>query len=141
MLLFKNSHFYLCGCVGWWDIQKVFGTISSRKHKNNKQLNNMKTGKAVRVNLPNSKYHDKRGIVISCNAHESVVDFKDGTVKKIRNRPLVEVAPYTDMSIQNKVAIGIKQKIEAKLKECENVNTSESIVLAKFCRELLNGNA
>jgi hypothetical protein len=45
------------------------------------------------------------------------------------------------VSIQNKVAIEIKQKIEAKLKECESVNTSESIVLAKFCRELLNGNA
>jgi hypothetical protein len=45
------------------------------------------------------------------------------------------------VNIQNQVAIGIKQKIEAKLKECESVNTSESIVLAKFCRELLNGNA
>jgi hypothetical protein len=72
----------------------------------------MKTGKAVKVNLPNSKYHEKRGFVVSCNAHESVVDFKDGTVKKIRNRHLVEIAPYTDMSIQNKVAISIKSDLE-----------------------------
>ena len=72
----------------------------------------MKTGKAVKVNLPNSKYHEKRGFVVSCNAHESVVDFKDGTVKKIRNRHLVEIAPYTDMSVQNQVAISIKSKLE-----------------------------
>jgi hypothetical protein len=72
----------------------------------------MKTGKAVKVNLPNSKYHEKRGFVVSCNAHESVVDFKDGTVKKIRNRHLVEIAAYTDMSIQNEVAISIKSKLE-----------------------------
>jgi hypothetical protein len=65
---------------------------------------------------------------------------KDGTSIQISNKHLVEIAPYTDLSIQNKVAIGIKQKIEAKLKECESVNTSESIVLAKFCRDLLSGN-
>ncbi len=101
----------------------------------------MKTGKAVKVNLPNSKYHEKRGFVVSCNAHESVVDFKDGTVKKIRNRHLVEIAPYTDMSIQNKVAVGIMAKIEAQLKKCEiNPNSLQSIAVAKFCRELLNGN-
>jgi hypothetical protein len=47
-----------------------------------------------------------------------------------------------DLSIQNKVAIGIKQKIEAKLKECEiNPNNLQSIAVAKFCRELLNGKA
>jgi hypothetical protein len=101
----------------------------------------MKTGKAVKVNLPNSKYHEKKGLVISCNAHESVVNFKDGTVKKIRNRHLVEIAPYTDMSIQNKVAVGIMEKIEAQLKECEiNPNSLQSIAVAKFCKDLLSGN-
>lgn len=72
----------------------------------------MKTGKAVKVNIPNSKYHEKRGFVVSCNAHDSIIDFKDGTFKKIRNRHLVEIAPYTDMSVQNKVAISIKSKLE-----------------------------
>jgi hypothetical protein len=101
----------------------------------------MKTGKAVMVTLKDSPYLNKRGLVVNCNAHRSTVVLKDGTSIQISNKHLVEIAPYTDMSIQNKVAVGIKAKIEAKLKECESVNTSESIVLAKFCRELLNGNA
>jgi len=46
------------------------------------------------------------------------------------------------VNIENQVAIGIKQKIEAKLKECEiNPNNLQSIAVAKFCRELLNGKA
>jgi hypothetical protein len=100
----------------------------------------MKTGKAVMVTLKDSPYLNKRGLVVNCNAHRSTVVLKDGTSIQISNKHLVEIAPYTDMSIQNKVAVGIKQKIEAKLKECESVNTSESIVLAKFCKDLLNGN-
>jgi len=100
----------------------------------------MKTGKAVQVTLKDSPYLNKRGLVVNCNAHRSTVVLKDGTSIQISNKHLVEIAPYTDLSIQNNVAIGIKQKIEAKLKECESVNTSESIVLAKFCRDLLSGN-
>jgi hypothetical protein len=72
----------------------------------------MKTGKAVMVTLKDSPYLNKRGLVVNCNAHRSTVVLKDGTSIQISNRHLVEIAPYTDMSIQNKVAVGIKSDLE-----------------------------
>jgi hypothetical protein len=72
----------------------------------------MKTGKAVMVTLKDSPYLNKRGLVVNCNAHRSTVVLKDGTNIQISNRHLVEIAPYTDMSIQNKVAISIKSDLE-----------------------------
>jgi hypothetical protein len=104
----------------------------------------MKTGKAVKVNLPNSKYHEKRGLVVSCNAHESVVDFKDGTVKKIRNRHLVEIAPYTDMSIKSEVLekIGnelqqIKDFAKSEIERYSNYNTNAAVEGAACCKRFL----
>jgi hypothetical protein len=72
----------------------------------------MKTGKAVMVTLKDSPYLNKRGLVVNCNAHRSTVVLKDGTSIQISNKHLVEIAPYTDMSIQNNVAISIKSKLE-----------------------------
>ena len=72
----------------------------------------MKTGKAVQVTLKDSPYLNKRGLVVNCNAHRSVVVLKDGTNIRISNKHLVEIAPYTDLSIQNNVAIGIKSELE-----------------------------
>jgi hypothetical protein len=72
----------------------------------------MKTGKAVMVTLKDSPNFKRRGIVVNCNAHRSTVVLKDGTSIQISNKHLVEIAPYTDMSIQNKVAISIKSKLE-----------------------------
>jgi hypothetical protein len=72
----------------------------------------MKTGKAVMVTLKDSPYLNKRGLVVNCNAHRSTVVLKDGTSIQISNKHLVEIAPYTNMSIQNNVAISIKSKLE-----------------------------
>jgi hypothetical protein len=72
----------------------------------------MKTGKAVMVTLKDSPYLNKRGLVVNCNAHRSTVVLKDGTSIQISNKHLVEIAPYTDLSIQNKVAISIKSDLE-----------------------------
>ena len=72
----------------------------------------MKTGKAVMVTLKDSPYLNKRGLVVNCNAHRSTVVLKDGTSIQISNKHLVEIAPYTDMSIQNNVAVGLKSKLE-----------------------------
>ena len=61
----------------------------------------MKTGKAVMVKLKDSPNFKRRGIVVNCNAHKSTVNFKDGSSIQISNKHLVEIAPYTDMSIKS----------------------------------------
>jgi hypothetical protein len=72
----------------------------------------MKTGKAVMVTLKDSPYLKKRGLVVNCNAHRSTVVLKDGASIQISNKHLVEIAPYTDMSIQNNEAVELKSKLE-----------------------------
>jgi hypothetical protein len=96
----------------------------------------------VRIKLKGQFYGKVGTIVKRVNQYSFGVKFDD--IRGVhpfghRNLEIVD-APMMDLSIQNKFAFGIKQKIEAKLKECESVNTSESIVLAKFCKDLLNGN-
>jgi hypothetical protein len=104
----------------------------------------MKTGKAVKVNLPNSKYHEKRGFVVSCNAHRSTVVLKDGTSIQISNKLLVEIAPYTDMSIKSealeKVGNELQQIKAFALSEIERYskyNTDASIEGAACCKRFL----
>jgi len=98
----------------------------------------------VRIKLKGQFYGKVGTIVKRVNQYSFGVKFDD--IRGVhpfghRNLEIVD-ANYTDMSIQNQVAIGIKQKIEAKLKECEiNPNNLQSIAVAKFCRELLNGKA
>jgi hypothetical protein len=72
----------------------------------------MRTGKAVVVTLKSSPKFRQKGFVVNCNAHQSTVNFKDGSSIQISNKWLEEIAPYTDMSIQNKVAISIKSDLE-----------------------------
>jgi hypothetical protein len=115
----------------------------------------MKTGKAVMVTLKDSPYLNKRGLVVNCNAQRSTVVLKDGTSIQISNKHLVEIAPYTDMSIKSealeKVGNGLKAEIEFAQSQIDNYgqfNTSFSfgyILAMRTIKERLesrlNGNA
>jgi hypothetical protein len=115
----------------------------------------MKTLKAVMVTLKDSPNLNKCGLVVNSNAHRTVVVLKDGTNIRISNKHLVEIAPYTDMSIQNNVAIEIKSKLEMQaesikrqIAEAEKYQTqfSDGFIFAMTImlgniNDILNGNA